>query len=102
MIEQVPKIWVVADYGKTDFETPSKIELLNCRDTELTNVWSVITRAPYGPFGLIAEEIADGKFRGFFSISPMVIEKAVKTINETLRVNIDLSKNQWDLKHGSY
>ena len=84
MIEQIPKIWVVADYGKTEFKTPSKIEVLNCQDTELINVWSVITRGPYGPFGLIAEEFEDGKFRGFFTLNQNVCRYALKTMGKIL------------------
>lgn len=84
MIEQIPKIWIVADYGKTDFKTPPKIEILNCRNTELANVWSVITRGPYGPFGLIAEEFEDGKFRGFFTLNSNVCRSALKAMGKIL------------------
>ncbi|WP_420545892.1 hypothetical protein [Nitrosopumilus sp.] len=84
MIEQVPKIWIVADYGKTELKTPDKIEVLNCRDTELANVWSVITRGPYGPFGLIAEEFENGKFRGFFTLNPNVCRSALKAMGKIL------------------
>jgi len=39
---------------------------------------------------LIAEDIGDRMYRGFFSISPVVIGKVIQTINEALRINIDL------------
>ena len=84
MIERIPKIWIVADYGKTDLKTPQKVEVLNCRNTELANVWSVITRGPYGPFGLIAEEFEDGKFRGFFTLNPHVCRSALKNMGKIL------------------
>ena len=84
MIEQIPKIWVVADYGSTKLSTPQKIEIVNCRNTNLENVWSVITRGPYGPFGLIAEEFEDGTFRGFFTLNPNVCRYALKIMGKTL------------------
>ena len=84
MVEQIPKIWVIADYGKTQFTTPEKIEIINCRDTELVNIWSVITRGPYGPFGLIAEEFEDGKFRGFFTLNQNVCRYALQLMGKTL------------------
>jgi hypothetical protein len=84
MIEQIPKITVVADYGKTTIKTPPKIDVINCKDTSLIDVWSVITRGPYGPFGLIAEEYDDGKFRGFFTLNPNVCRHAVNRMSKIL------------------
>lgn len=90
MIEQIPKIWVIADYGKTKIDTPSKIEVINCKDTSLFDVWSVITRGPYGPFGLIAEEYEDGKFRGFFTLNANVCRHALKVMGKTLGTNFNI------------
>jgi len=84
MIKQIPKIWIVADFGRIGIKTPLNIELLNCRDTNLANVWSVITRGPYGPFGLIAEEFEDGKFRGFFTLNPNVTRHVLDVMGKTL------------------
>ncbi|MFB5632660.1 MAG: hypothetical protein ACE5Q9_04960 [Nitrosopumilus sp.] len=84
MIDNIPKIWVVADYGTTQVDTPPKIDIINCKDTSLIDVWSVITRGPYGPFGLIAEEYEDGKFRGFFTLNPTVCRHAVDAMGKIL------------------
>ena len=84
MIKKIPKMWIVADYGKTGIKTPLNIELLNCRDTNLTNVWSVITRGPYGPFGLIAEEFEKDTFRGFFTLNPNICRHALEVMGKTL------------------
>ncbi len=84
MIETIPKIWVVADYGTTKVDTPPKIDVINCKNTALIDVWSVITRGPYGPFGLIAEEYEDGKFRGFFTLNATVCRHAVDTMGKVL------------------
>ncbi len=84
MIEKIPKVWVIANYGKTQIKTPDKIEVINCKNTNLVNVWSVITRGPYGPFGLIAEEYEDGNFRGFFTLTPNVCRYALQLMGKTL------------------
>jgi len=84
MIEKIPKIWVIANFGKTALKTSDKIEIINCKDSDLVNVWSVITRGPYGPFGLIAEEFEDGKFRGFFTLNQNVCRFSLKLMGKTL------------------
>lgn len=55
-------------------------------------MWIVVTNGSEGPFGLVAEDIGDRVYRGFFSISPVVIGKAIQNINNALKINIDLSK----------
>ena len=42
--------------------------------------------------GLVAEEIEDGKFKGFFSISPGIVKESISLINQTLKVNLDVTK----------
>jgi len=87
MVKNIPKVWIIADFDKP--VTPSKelspnSEFLSCQNTNLANVWTVITRGPYGPFGLIAEEFEDGKFRGFFTLNPNVCRYALKVMGKTL------------------
>ena len=87
MMKNIPKIWIVADLDKSIDATkqmPSNGEFFNCHNTELVNVWTVITRGPYGPFGLIAEEYDDGKFRGFFTLNPNVCRYALKLMGSDL------------------
>ncbi|MDH3277007.1 MAG: hypothetical protein OEM21_02795 [Nitrosopumilus sp.] len=84
MIEKIPKIWVIADFGKAELKTSSKIQLHDCKNTDLVNVWTVITRGPYGPFGLIAEEIGEGNFRGFFTLNSNVCRYALKIMGNLL------------------
>ena len=90
MIEKIPKIWVVANYENTHFETPDKISVLNCGNTPLENVWAVITRGPFGPFGLIAEEFEEGKFRGFFTLNPNVSRHVLKMMGKTLNTKFSI------------
>jgi hypothetical protein len=90
MIDNIPKIWVIANFGKTEIKTTAKIEVLNCKNTALTNVWTVITRGPYGPFGLIAEEIEDGKFRGFFTLNSNVCRHVLKIMGKLLDARFNI------------
>jgi hypothetical protein len=55
-------------------------------------MWIVLTKGSTGPFGLVAENIGGGKFRGFFSISPPVIGKVIDSISDQLKTNIDFSE----------
>jgi hypothetical protein len=90
IINRVPKIWIVGDFDKTQFHLSPKIKVLNCRDTNLVNVWSVITRGPLGPFGLISEEFEDDNFRGFFTTDPEICDYALEMMEKTLDAKIDI------------
>ena len=87
MVKDLPKVWIIADFQKpinASEELASNCEFLNCNNTNLANVWTVITRGPYGPFGLIAEEFENAKFRGFFTLNPNVCRYALKVMGKTL------------------
>lgn len=90
IVTQIPKIWVVADFGKTQFYMSPKTEVLNCGNTELVKVWSVITKGPDGPFGLISEEFEESKFRGFFSFDPNVCRFALQIMEKILDTKFDI------------
>lgn len=87
MMKSIPKVSIIADFDKSmdvSKEMPSNAEFLNCHNTDLENVWTVITRGPYGPFGLIAEEFEEGMFRGFFTLNSNVCRYALKVMGKTL------------------
>ena len=73
----------------TDVVIPNS-EFLSCSNTNVANVWTVITRGPYGPFGLIAEEYEDGKFRGFFTLNSNVCRHALNVMGKTLGSKFDI------------
>jgi len=96
ILNKVPKAWIIGDF-KNSFlapQPPKTTEVVSCDGTNISDMWIVVTRGLEGPFGLVAEDIGDRMYRGFFSISPIVIGKAIQTINEALRINIDLSKKE--------
>lgn len=95
LLEKIPKAWIIGDFNNPFLapQPPQNVEVISCDGTNISNMWIVVTKKDTGPFGLVAEEIGDGEFRGFFSISPMVIGNAIKSISEQLKVSIDFSKN---------
>lgn len=58
----------------------------------MDTLWIVISKGPAGPMGLVADELADGRFRGFFSIAPDILQRTIDIINYTLREDIDINK----------
>ena len=89
LVDKIPKVWVIADFDKTQFFLSPKIHVINCKDTELVNVWCVITKGTDGPFGVIAEEFEDGMFRGFFSFDVDVCAGALHQLETTLNCKFD-------------
>ena len=55
-------------------------------------MWIVVTKGQNGPFGLVVEDLGNDKFRGFFSMDSKIIEKVIKIINDTMRIEINFSK----------
>ena len=91
---KIPKAWIIGDF-KNPFlapRPPQSTEVISCDGTNIENMWIVLTNRSTGPFGLVAENIGDGKFRGFFSISPPIIGNVIDNISEQLRTDIDFSK----------
>ena len=94
LIKKIPMTWIVANFHNPflaqDF--PKNAETISCNGTNLETVWAVITKGPAGPMGLVTEELADGSFEGFFSISPYIVQKAIDEINASLKVDIDVNQ----------
>ena len=94
IMRKIPYTWVIGNF-KNPFlaqHFPENAKTISCNGTNLGIVWVVITKGPAGPMGLVAEELADGKFKGFFSISPAIIKESIDLINKTLKVNLDVTK----------
>ena len=96
ILKKVPRAWIIGDFKNSLLapQPPKTTEVVSCDGTNISDMWIVVTNGPQGPFGLVAEDIGDRMYRGFFSISPVVIGKAIQTINEALRINIDMSKKE--------
>ena len=94
LMKELPKVWVIGDFNNPflaqDF--PKTAQTISCNGTNLTSVWAVITKGPAGPMGLVAEELADGTYRGFFSVAPKIVQESIDQINYILRRDIDIVK----------
>jgi len=90
ILKKIPKAWIIGNFNNPFLQPqpPKNAEVISCDGTNISDMWIVVTKGPNGPFGLLAEEIEDGQFSGFFSISPHVIQKAINIINQDLRSQI--------------
>ena len=79
LMKVVPKVWVIADLNNPFLaqEFPDNAQTINCNGTNLVSIWAVITKGPAGPMGLVAEELADGTYRGFYSVAPKIIQESI-------------------------
>jgi hypothetical protein len=94
ILKKVPKTWIIGNFNNPFLaqKLPNTVEVISCVGTNISDMWIVITKRSTGVFGLVAEDVGDNNFRGFFSISPMVIKKTIENICTKLKVDIDLSK----------
>ena len=92
ILKKVPKAWIIGDFKNSLLapQPPKTTKVISCDGTNISDMWIVITKGSQGPFGLVAEDIGDRMYRGFFSISPIVIGRVIHTINEDLRINIEI------------
>ena len=95
LMKELPKVWIIGDFNNPflaqDF--PSTAQTITCNGTNLTTIWAVITKGPAGPMGLVAEELVDGTYRGFYSVAPKIIQESIDQINYILKRDIDVTKN---------
>ena len=90
ILTKIPKAWIIGNFNNPFLQPqpPKGAEVISCDGTNISDMWIVVTKGPNGPFGLVAEDMGDGQFSGFFSISTQVIQKAVNIINQNLRSQI--------------
>lgn len=94
ILKKVPRAWIIGNFNNPFLaqNLPNTVEVISCVGTNISDMWIVITKRSTGVFGLVAEDVGDNNFRGFFSISPMVIRKTIENICTTLKVDIEFSK----------
>ncbi len=96
ILKKIPHAWVIGGFDDPFLIPPDSVpataEILSCLDTNIEKMWIVVTKGPNGPFGLVAEDLGNDKFRGFFTTDSKIIEKIIKIINDTMRIEINFSK----------
>ena len=95
LVEDIPKVWIIGNFNNPSLapQPPKNAEVISCDGTNLSEIWMVLTKGENGPFGLVAEDMGDGIYRGFFSISPSIIRKAIESTERSLKVRIDFDKS---------
>lgn len=100
LLKNIPKAWIIGGFDNPFMAPkapPETSEVLTCAGTNVEDMWIVITKGPEGPFGLVAEDLGKDKFRGFFTIDTSIIGKVIQKINDTMRIDIDFAKKEWNL-----
>jgi len=92
ILSKIPKAWIIGNFNNPLLapQPPASTEVVSCDGTNVSDMWIVVTRGSDGPFGLVAENIGYGQYRGFFSYSPMIISKVVQNVSTKLKVGIDI------------
>ena len=91
ILEKIPKAWIIGNFNNPFLapQPPESTEVISCDGTNISNMWIVLTKGEIGPFGLVAENVGDGQYRGFFTISPDVMKKVIQKISNSLTVSVD-------------
>lgn len=91
ILKKIPKAWIIGNFNNPFLQPqpPQGAEVISCDGTNISDMWIVVTKGPSGPFGLVAEDMGDANFSGFFSTSPKVIHKVIDIINQNLRSQIN-------------
>ena len=96
ILKKIPHAWIIGGFDDPFLIPPDSVpataEILSCLDTNIEKMWIVVTRGEDGPFGLVAEDLGNDKFRGFFTMDSKIIENVIKIINDTMRIKIKFSK----------
>ncbi len=92
ILQKIPKSWIIGNFNNPLLapQPPESAEVISCDGTNISDMWIVVTRGPEGPFGLVAENIGNDEYLGFFSYSPTVISKVIQRINEKLKIQIEI------------
>ena len=53
-------------------------------------MWIVASRSEKGPFGLVAEDLGNRDYRGFFTSNTNIMQAVIDDINEQLKIKIEI------------
>ena len=92
ILQKIPKAWIIGNFNNPSLapQPPKSADVISCDGTNISDMWIVVTRGPKGPFGLVAENIGEGQYRGFFSYSPSIIRNVIESINQKLKIKIEI------------
>ena len=92
ILKKIPKAWIIGNFNNPLLapQPPESTEVVSCDGTNISDMWIVLTQGPKGPFGLVAENMGDEQYKGFFSYSPKVTSKVIESINQKLKIKIQI------------
>ena len=92
ILEKISKAWIIGNFNNPELapHPPSSSEVISCDGTNISPMWIVVTKGDNGPFGLVAEDIGDHEYRGFFASNSDIISKVIEDINEQLKIKITI------------
>ena len=92
ILEKISHAWIIGNFNNPELapHPPSSAEVISCDGTNISPMWIVVTKSDNGPFGLVAEDIGDHEYRGFFTSNSDILSKAIEDINEQLKIRITI------------
>ncbi len=90
ILDKISKAWIIGNFNNQFLHQrpPASAEIISCDGTNISPMWIVITKGEKGPFGLVAEDLGDSDYRGFFTSNADILEKVIEDINEQLKIKI--------------
>ena len=92
ILSKISKAWLIGNFINPDLapHPPESAEVISCDGTNISPMWIVLTKGENGPFGLVAEDIGDKEYRGFFTSNSNILDKVIDDINEQLKIKITI------------
>lgn len=92
ILSKISKAWIIGNFINPELapHPPATAEVISCDGTNISPMWIVLTKGENGPFGLVAEDIGDKEYRGFFTSNSNILDKVIDDINEQLKIKISI------------
>ena len=92
ILSKISKAWIIGNFINPELapHPPASAEVISCDGTNIAPMWIVLTKGENGPFGLVAEDIGDKEYRGFFTSNSNILDKVIDDINEQLKIKITI------------
>ena len=92
ILSKISKAWIIGNFINPELapHPPASAEVISCDGTNISPMWIVLTKGGNGPFGLVAEDIGDKEYRGFFTSNSNILDKVIDDINEQLKIKITI------------
>ena len=92
ILSKISKAWIIGNFINPELapHPPATAEVISCDGTNISPMWIVLTKGENGPLGLVAEDIGDHEYRGFFTSNTNILSSVIDDINEQLKIKITI------------